>query len=82
MEHQKNWIRWRRIRDLAELFHSRAGRAVKFSQQPGRTDTGRTERLVLSMSGYPCKGWRDSSKEPGVITDVITCGVIFFRRKG
>jgi hypothetical protein len=34
------------------------------------------------MFGYLCKGWRDSLKEPGVITDVITCGAIFFLLKG
>jgi hypothetical protein len=34
------------------------------------------------MSGYPCRGWRDSSKESSVITDVIYCEVFPFNSKG
>jgi hypothetical protein len=66
---------------MADFFHPRAGRVVKLSQQPGRAAAGPIGRLVLSMSGYPCRGWRDSSKEPSVITDVIACGAISFRPK-
>jgi hypothetical protein len=67
---------------MADFSHPHAGRAVKFSQQPGRADAGPTGRLVLSMSGYPCRGWRDSSKEPSVITDIIACGATFPSAQG
>jgi hypothetical protein len=67
---------------MVDFFHPRAGRAVKRGQQPGRAAAGLTGHLVLSMSGYPCRGWRDSSKEPSVITDVISCEAISFRPKG
>jgi hypothetical protein len=66
---------------MADFFHPHVGHAVKHSQQPGRTAVGPTGRPVLSMSGYPCRGWRDSSKEPSVITDVISCEAISFRPK-
>jgi hypothetical protein len=28
-------------------------------------------RLVLSLSVYPSRGWRDNSKNPSVIVDVM-----------
>jgi hypothetical protein len=57
----------------------RAGRAVKYGQQPERVAAGPTGRLVLSMSGYPCRGWRDNSNEQDIIIDVMSCGVAFCR---
>jgi hypothetical protein len=30
------------------------------------------------MSGYPCRGWRDSSKKQCIIIDVTSCEAIFF----
>jgi hypothetical protein len=56
----------------ANFFHPRAGRAVKRGQQPGRAATGPTERLVLSESGHPSRGWRDNSRKSGVSTDAVS----------
>jgi hypothetical protein len=47
-----------------------------------RSNAVNSRRPVLSMSGYPCRGWRDSSKEPSVFTDIISCEAISFRPKG
>jgi hypothetical protein len=58
-----------------------AGRAVKYGQQPVCAAAGPTGCLVLSMSDYPCRGWRDNSKEQSVIIDVTSCEAIFFRPK-
>jgi hypothetical protein len=33
------------------------------------------------MLGYPCRGWRDNSKEQSVIIDVTSCEAILFRPK-
>jgi hypothetical protein len=63
------------------FFTKHAGRAVKHGQQPEHAATKPTWRLVSSMSGYPCGGWRDNSKEQSVIIDVTPCEVIFFRPK-
>jgi hypothetical protein len=67
---------------MADFFHPRAGRAVKHSQQLGRAAAGPTGHPVSSMSGYPYSGWHDSSREPSVITDVISCEAISFQLKG
>jgi hypothetical protein len=61
------------------FFTQRAGRAVKYGQQTERAAAGPIGCLVLSMSGYPCRGWRDNSNEQGIITDVTSCGVDLFR---
>jgi hypothetical protein len=63
------------------FFTKHAGHAVKYGQQPERAAVGPTRRLVLSMSGYPCRGWRDNSNKRGIIIDVTSCGVVFFRPK-
>jgi hypothetical protein len=63
------------------FFTKRAGRAVKYGQQPERTTAGPTGHLVLSMSGYPCRGWRDDSKKQSIIIDITSYGAIFFRPK-
>jgi hypothetical protein len=34
------------------------------------------------MSGYPYRGWRDSSKKQCIITDVASCEAIYFRPRG
>jgi hypothetical protein len=60
------------------FFTKRAGHAVKYGKQPEHAAAGPTGCLVLSMSGYPCKGWRDNSKEQSVIIDVTSCEVVFF----
>jgi hypothetical protein len=61
------------------FFTQRAGHAVKYGQQLERTAVGPTGRLVLSMSGYPCRGWYDNSNGQGIITNIMSCGVAFFR---
>jgi hypothetical protein len=61
------------------FFTQHAGRAVKYGQQPECAAAGPTGRLVSSMSGYPCRGWRDNSNEQRIITDVTFCGVVLFR---
>jgi hypothetical protein len=61
------------------FFTKRAGRAVKYGQQPEHAAAGPTGHLVLSMSGYPCRRWRDKSKEQSIIIDVTSCEAIFFR---
>jgi hypothetical protein len=67
---------------VAVFFHPLAGHVVKLSQQPRRAAAGPTGHLVLSMSGYPCRGWHDRSKESSVIANVISCGAISFRPRG
>jgi hypothetical protein len=59
-------------------------RAVKYGQQPGHVAARPTGRPVLSMSGYPCRGWHDNLNEQCIIVDVTSCGVALFRprRKG
>jgi hypothetical protein len=56
-----------------------AGRAVKYGQQPVCAAAGPIGLPVLSMSGYPCRGWRDNSKKQCIIIDVTFCEAIFFR---
>jgi hypothetical protein len=60
------------------FFHPRAGHVVKHGQQPGHAAVGPTRCLVLSMSGYPYRGWHDHLKESGIITDVIFYEAISF----
>jgi hypothetical protein len=63
------------------FFTKRAGCAVKYCQQPERAAAGSTGRLVLSMPGYPCRGWHDKSKEQSIIIDVTSCEATSFRPK-
>jgi hypothetical protein len=68
------------IEEAWRTFFTRCtGRAVKYGQQPVCAATGPTGRPVLSMSGYPCRGWRDNSKKKRIIIDVTSCEAIFFR---
>jgi hypothetical protein len=60
------------------FFTKRAGCAVKYGQQPERAAAGPTGNLILSMSGYPCRGWRDKLKEQSIIIDVTSCEATFF----
>jgi hypothetical protein len=64
--------------DWADFFHPRTGYAVKLSQQLGRASVEPTRCLVLSMSVYPGRGWRDSPMNPCVITDVMARRAISF----
>jgi hypothetical protein len=61
------------------FFTGCAGRAVRHGQQPEYATAGPTGRPVLSMSGYPCRGWRDNSNKQCIIVDVTSCEVILFR---
>jgi hypothetical protein len=63
------------------FFTKHAGRAVQYGQQLERAAAGPIGRLVLSMSGYPCRGWRDNSNKQSIINAVTPSGVVFFRPK-
>jgi hypothetical protein len=58
-----------------------AGRAVKHGQHSVCAAAGPTWHPVLSMSGYPYRGWHDNSKKQCIIIDVTPCEAISTQKK-